>query len=98
MVLPNADTEAQTFEYSTVEGCFLQDEPRVDGSTFDYTAVNFGLTYETDAEHDPNRERTQWERFDHYVSDLNRKNLVNVQYKLLYLVCNDRGLLMQYSR
>lgn len=97
MVLPDANTEPPKFQYSTVEGCFLQDEPSTNASTFDYTSNNFGLTYDIDAEQDLNHQRTQWERFNHHISSLNRQSAAKVQYKLIYLVCNCHDFLMQYS-
>ncbi|MCJ1271941.1 hypothetical protein MMC22_011846 [Lobaria immixta] len=81
-------------DYTTMTGFFLQDEPTTDPSTFDYAAVNFGLinrAYETDPEFDPQHEKTQWERFEHLVSRLNRDSGRTVQYKLLYMGRHGEG-------
>ncbi|KAK3174602.1 hypothetical protein OEA41_001848 [Lepraria neglecta] len=43
------------------------------------------ITYDTDAPYDPERKKTQWQRFDHQVSQLNIQSADNVQYKILYI-------------
>ena len=51
------------------------------------TTSNFGLierSYDTDAEFDPDHERTQWQLFEQQVSQLNRDSGKGVQYKVLY--------------
>src|SRR6201999_2949192 len=40
--------------------------------------------YDTDAEYDPDHKKTQWQRFEHKVSQLNREGGSRVRYKLLY--------------
>ena len=58
------------------------------------TAVNFGLinqTYPTDAEYDPEHEKTQWQRFEHLVFRLNRQSGRNVQYKVLFMGRHGEG-------
>ena len=42
-------------------------------------------TYDTDSQLAPNMQRTQWERFAHYVNFLNKQSNENVEYKVLYL-------------
>lgn len=49
--------------------------------------MNFGLknrTYDTDPEFDPERQKTQWERFENHVRKLNNQTPENVRYKVLY--------------
>ncbi len=53
------------------------------------TTTNFGLinrTYDTDSQYDPEYKKTQWQRFDRLVSQLNSYSTANIQYKLLYVV------------
>ncbi len=40
--------------------------------------------YDTDAEFDPEDAKTQWQRFEYYVSKINEKSPPDVQYKVLY--------------
>ncbi|KAI9831693.1 MAG: hypothetical protein M1819_004759 [Sarea resinae] len=90
--------EGQTvprIDYSTVSGLFMQDEPHVDPTIFDYTKTNFGLidrTYETDADFDPNHKKTQWQRFEYYVQQLNKLSKDDVRYKLLYMGRHGEGV------
>ncbi|PSS27231.1 hypothetical protein M430DRAFT_46334 [Amorphotheca resinae ATCC 22711] len=89
--------EAETpkyIRYSTVTGFFQQDDPATDASTFDYTATNFGLInreYSTDAEYDPDRKKTQWQRFEFQVYRLNEESGPQVQYKVLYMGRHGEG-------
>jgi len=56
--------------------------------------TNFGLinrTYDTDADYDPQYEKTQWQRFEHKVFRLNRESGRNVQYKVLYMGRHGEG-------
>ncbi|RDW60896.1 phosphoglycerate mutase family protein [Coleophoma cylindrospora] len=83
--------------YSTVTGYFQQDDPKTDPKTFDYTKSNFGLIdreYATDAVVDPQRKKTQWERFEQQVTAWNseaKKTEKKVAYKLLYLGRHGQG-------
>jgi len=81
-------------QYSTVTGFFLQDDLATDAETFDYAATNFGLinrAYETDEKYDPELKKTQWQRFDHQVSQFNHKSGSRVQYKVLYMGRHGEG-------
>ncbi|SLM41213.1 Histidine phosphatase superfamily, clade-1 [Lasallia pustulata] len=81
-------------QYSTVLGYFLQDDPKTNDSSFDYTFVNFGLidrSYTSDG-HDADLNLTQWQRFEHEVDRLNREAERNVHYKLLYMGRHGDGL------
>lgn len=56
--------------------------------------MNFGLinrAYDTDAEYDPELKKTQWQRFKHKVSRLNRQSGKHVNYKVLYLGRHGEG-------
>lgn len=46
--------------------------------------------YETDEEFDPQREKTAWERFAHYLDHLNRPGS-RAMYKLLYAARHGQG-------
>ncbi|KAI8628455.1 phosphoglycerate mutase-like protein [Xylariaceae sp. FL1651] len=83
-----------TINYTTITGFFLQDDSATDPGTFDYTTVNYGLItrpYPTDREFDSRREKTQWQRFEHYVNTLNRNCDRNTQYKVLFLARHGEG-------
>ncbi|KAJ5370468.1 phosphoglycerate mutase [Penicillium cataractarum] len=88
-------TSSWSIEYSTVTGYFLQDETATDASTFDYTAVNFGLinrTYPADQSLKHNgKDFTQWERFYHQVQKLNDESNKDVEYKVLFLGRHGEG-------
>ncbi|KAJ6036326.1 phosphoglycerate mutase-like protein [Penicillium herquei] len=89
-----ASVQAYTVNYTTVTGYFLQDESETDASTFDYTAVNFGLlnrTYPADKELKHANSLTQWERFYNQVQKLNDESHGDVEYKVLFLGRHGEG-------
>jgi len=101
---PSSDDAAQTSSpskthprylvYETVPGFFSQDDSDTDTTTFDYTASNFGLVgrdYDSDADFDPDRRYTQWQRFEAYVNDLNKNSNTDTSYKVLYLGRHGEG-------
>ena len=47
--------------------------------------------YETDSKYDPDRSKTQWQRFEKYVNDLNSKAPDHISYKVLYLGRHGEG-------
>jgi hypothetical protein len=50
------------------------------------TTTNFGLkerAYDTDREFDPNHEKTQWQRFERQVDQLNHEGASKTRYKVL---------------
>ncbi|MCJ1307616.1 hypothetical protein MMC25_001263 [Agyrium rufum] len=80
--------------YTTVPGFFLQDEAATNATTFDYTAVNFGLlnrTYPTDKLFDLHRKKSQWQRFSAYVESLNLLSGPLKQYKVLWMGRHGEG-------
>ncbi|KAB2577541.1 putative phosphoglycerate mutase protein [Lasiodiplodia theobromae] len=91
---PYGVSNTSHINYTTVTGFFLQDDPATDPSNFDYTKVNLGLinrTYPTDGSFDPSGTKTQWQRFAHYVGELNRNASTSVQYKLLVMGRHGEG-------
>ncbi|TGO67971.1 hypothetical protein BOTNAR_0032g00150 [Botryotinia narcissicola] len=81
-------------EFRNVVGYFIQDDQNTNSETFNYTESNFGLkdrVYDTDADFDPERQKTQWERFENHVVKLNNQTPKNVQYKVLYLGRHGEG-------
>jgi hypothetical protein len=57
-------------------------------------STNLGLinrSYPSDPSLDPSRPITQWERFEHYVNDLNVHSGSDVQYKVLYMGRHGEG-------
>lgn len=88
--------EGKVIEYSSVPGYFLQDDPATDPATFDYASWNLGLlnrTYSTDHKFDPAGDRTQWQRFERWVSYLNKscKKNNSVKYKVLVMGRHGEG-------
>ncbi|PGG95526.1 hypothetical protein AJ79_10007 [Helicocarpus griseus UAMH5409] len=82
------------YEYSTVTGYFLQDDPATDPADFDYTVSAFGLinqTYDTDAEFDPKHEKTQWERFARKLESLNAHAGRDTEFRLFYMGRHGEG-------
>lgn len=78
--------------YSTVGGYFLQDLNSTDPSTFDYTAVNFGLinqTYIGSSCYGANY--TQWQKFAAEVARLNIEAPRGTEYKLLFIGRHGEG-------
>ena len=56
--------------------------------------MNFGLVdrdYDNDVKFDPDHKKTQWQRFEHEVLELNRESGKNIQYKLLYMGRHGEG-------
>jgi len=81
-------------KYTTITGFFLQDDPATNPATFDYTSTNFGLIerpYDSDSEYDPDRKKSQWQRFEHQVSRLNLNCGQKVQYKVLFMGRHGEG-------
>jgi len=81
------------FNYTTVDGYFLQDEPGTNASSFNFMTTNFGLlnrTYPRDQTlHIHNS--TQWQRFQHQLAKLNHEAPRDTQYKLLYMGRHGEG-------
>ncbi|KAL3424490.1 phosphoglycerate mutase family protein [Phlyctema vagabunda] len=87
-------TAPKHLRYTTVTGFFKQDDPATDSATFDYTKENFGLinrSYDTDSVFDDSAQKTQWQRFERYVSHLNEETSKDVHYKVLYLGRHGEG-------
>lgn len=87
-VADSSKASGSYIEYSTVTGYFLQDEPSTNASTFNFMTTNFGLinrTYPADTTLHSNHNLTQWQRFKHQVTQLNREAPRGTEYKLLYM-------------
>lgn len=72
----NPNPKSYKFKYTTLQGYFLQDDPRTKAAGFDFTTTNFGLIqrpYDSD-DTLPNHgaDMTNWQRFEHHISSLNR--------------------------
>ncbi|RFU27913.1 hypothetical protein B7463_g8408, partial [Scytalidium lignicola] len=81
-------------KYTTITGYFLQDAPATNPAALDYTSTNFGLIdrrYSIDAEFDPKRTKTQWQRFEYLVNKLNKDSEEGVQYKVLFMGRHGQG-------
>ncbi|KAI0472997.1 phosphoglycerate mutase-like protein [Xylariaceae sp. FL0804] len=81
------------YRHSAVPGYFDHDaEPT--GPGFRALKAGLGLVdrrYETDAEFDPERKKTQWERFVYFLESKNREGRGRVKYKLLFLSRHGEG-------
>ncbi|KAJ1326438.1 glucosyl-3-phosphoglycerate phosphatase [Microdochium nivale] len=84
------------YAFSAVPGFFQHDsvplsrETRIEIST----TPGLGLIdqpFETDAEFDPNGEKTPWERFAYYLRDLNKREAGRAEYKLFFLARHGEG-------
>lgn len=88
IVADSSKTSDSYINYTTVTGYFLQDELATNASTFNFMTTNFGLinrTYPADSTlHSPHN-LTQWQRFKHQITQLNRKAPRGTEYKLLYM-------------
>ncbi|KAH8919919.1 phosphoglycerate mutase-like protein [Atractiella rhizophila] len=99
-IASTASKKPAVYNYTTVSGFFLQDDPATDPSTFDYSTVNFGLinrSYPTDIL-DPFKLLTQWQKFNLFLTALNTKHLIsgwitgeNVRYKLFFMARHGEG-------
>ncbi|KAI1635123.1 histidine phosphatase superfamily [Biscogniauxia mediterranea] len=49
------------------------------------------ISYETDAEFDPAREKTQWERFSYFLEQLNARGQGKTTYKLICAIRHGQG-------
>ncbi|TKX24835.1 hypothetical protein C1H76_3010 [Elsinoe australis] len=93
--LPSGHHENSTtyFNYSTLNGIFLQDLNSTNQTGFDYTAQNFGLLNTTyPIPPPPIRNPTQWQLLNHYLTHLNRASPRAVSYKLLFLARHGQGV------
>ncbi|KAK4446058.1 histidine phosphatase superfamily [Podospora aff. communis PSN243] len=80
------------FRFTAVAGFFAQDAATGPHETT--TLPGLGLTsrsYETDPFFDPNHQKTEWERFAHYLDHLNKTAPENVSYKLIYAARHGQG-------
>lgn len=87
-VADSSKTPSSYINYTTVTGYFLQDEPSTNASTFNFMTTNFGLinrTYPADTTLHSHHNLTQWQRFKHQVTQLNREAPPGTEYKLLYM-------------
>jgi broad specificity phosphatase PhoE len=87
--------QSTTWKYTAQKGFFSHDE---DPESWDFratTRTNLGLLereYPTDATFDPKREQTQWQRFEHYVYELNKQNPTVKAYKMLYIIRHGQSI------
>ena len=93
-------TDPATFDYVSLSFCHFEDISYSLWKEFNLNhsfqiASNFGLidrAYEYDAKGSPDDEKkSQWERFENQVYQLNRRSGRHVQYKVLYLGRHGEG-------
>lgn len=81
------------YQYTTVKGYFVQDDPATDPNTFDYATANLGLInrpYDTDSS-SLNQNLTQWQRFAHKLRSLNEEAPRGTRYVLVYIARHGEG-------
>ncbi|CAD0090153.1 unnamed protein product [Aureobasidium mustum] len=86
---PNAE-----YQFSVLPNIFKQGLPDTDADTFEYAKENFGLiqqAYPSDNTLENAGEKTQWQRFEHYIRELNKSAEEGVEYKVLYLGRHGQG-------
>jgi len=92
IIAANSNTPGY-YNYTTINGYFLQDEPGTNATSFNFMTTNFGLlnrTYPSDQTlHIHNS--TQWQRFQHQLAKLNHEAPRDTQYKLLYMGRHGEG-------
>ncbi|KAI2639072.1 phosphoglycerate mutase-like protein [Hypomontagnella submonticulosa] len=83
-----------TFTYQVAAGFFKHDNEPEGPSFRATTQPGMGLinqVYETDQSFDPQRQKTQWQRFLYYVDQLNRAGGGKTVYKLVYVIRHGEG-------
>lgn len=86
-VVQSLKVQTTHINYTTVTGYFIQDDPSTNATSFNFMTTNFGLlnrSYPSDQTlhvHNP----TQWQSFQHQVTQLNQQAPRGTRYKLLYL-------------
>ncbi|KAF2678265.1 phosphoglycerate mutase-like protein [Lentithecium fluviatile CBS 122367] len=89
------ESQSTNWRFAAQKGFFSHD---YDPESWDFRATTrpyLGLLereYPTDAAFDPGREKTQWQRFEHYVRELNSNGLANQKYKVFYIVRHGQGV------
>ncbi|KAF9894529.1 hypothetical protein FE257_006414 [Aspergillus nanangensis] len=81
-------------KFSTVSGYFMQDESSTDPDTFDFVSSNFGLisrAYDSDPDQDPEKQKSQWDRFGHHVDQLNHDSDQGTNYRVLFMGRHGEG-------
>jgi broad specificity phosphatase PhoE len=95
IIIMDAGLQSATWKYAAQKGFFSHDE---DPESWDFRATTrayLGLlerAYPTDAAFDPKRERTQWQRFEHYVYELNKQGPTEKKYRMLYVIRHGQGI------
>ncbi|KAI1463956.1 phosphoglycerate mutase-like protein [Daldinia caldariorum] len=86
--------EMQLNSFRVVPGFFHHHDEPTGPSFRAKTLPNMGLinrVYGTDAVFDPKGEKSQWERFVHYLESSNKNANDGVQYKLIFLIRHGQG-------
>ncbi|KAM0326700.1 hypothetical protein ACHAQA_006571 [Verticillium albo-atrum] len=90
------EADGKSIKFTSVPGYFQQDDAATNPTGFDYATTNFGLldrSYPTDKHFDPAGEKSQWQRFENWVSYLNSgcHKDGSVQYKVLFMGRHGEG-------
>ncbi|KAI1081436.1 phosphoglycerate mutase-like protein [Whalleya microplaca] len=87
-------TTTSTFNYEVVPGYFYHDEEPTGPTHRATTQPGLGLierAYETDAEFDAEGKKSQWERFNHFLTWKNQAGRGKVLYKLIIVIRHGEG-------
>ncbi|PNH43810.1 hypothetical protein VD0004_g3722 [Verticillium dahliae] len=91
-----AEAVGKSINFTSVPGYFQQDDLATNPTGFDYATTNFGLIdreYPTDKHFDPKGEKSQWQRFEAWLSYLNSgcHKDGSVTYKILFMGRHGEG-------
>ncbi|KAF2642537.1 phosphoglycerate mutase-like protein [Massarina eburnea CBS 473.64] len=87
-------TTPANWTYTAQRGYFTHDTDPANWTFRATTQPNLGLLsieYPTDIQFDPSRQKSQWQRFTHYLNTLNLAGPTHKRYKLLYLIRHGQG-------
>ncbi|KAF2661388.1 phosphoglycerate mutase-like protein [Lophiostoma macrostomum CBS 122681] len=88
-------TPATEWTFSSQHGFFSHDD---DPESWDFRATtrpNLGIlnrSYDTDQDFDPQGQKTQWQRFEHWVREMNKIDPSHRQYKIFYAIRHGQGI------
>ncbi|GAB7328517.1 hypothetical protein MBLNU13_g00479t1 [Cladosporium sp. NU13] len=85
------ENHSQKVKYEAVTGYFLQDDPKTDPDSFEYTRHNFGLIPRSYPEIPSDSSITQWQHFTAHLQHLIATAPASTTYKLFYLARHGEG-------
>ncbi|KAH7025826.1 histidine phosphatase superfamily [Microdochium trichocladiopsis] len=82
------------YKFRAVSGYFQHDSVAPSRDSRISTSTGLGLIdqpFDTDADFDPKKDKTLWERFVYFLNDLNKKEAGRAEYKLFFLARHGEG-------